>query len=70
MSRPLFSVICTIKLINGQSGVANVEADTLTTLREVQGVLDRAMRMAKALSEEAVQQEAAPGWRPSVVNGG
>jgi uncharacterized phage protein gp47/JayE len=70
MSRALFSVTCTIKLINGQSGVANVEADTLTTLREVQAVLDRAMRMAKTLSEEGAQQEAAPSWRPSVVNNG
>jgi hypothetical protein len=68
MSRPLFTVICSIELQNGQSGNASVRADTLTTLKEVRAVLERAYKMAEQLAREPAIEEASPTWRPHVVN--
>jgi hypothetical protein len=68
MSRALFTVVCSIELQNGQSGNASVRADTLTTLREVRAVLDRAYAMAEQLAREPAVEEV-PRQQPFKVVG-
>jgi hypothetical protein len=68
MSRALFTVTVSIELQNGQSGNASCRADTLTTLREVRAVLDRAYAMAEQLAREPAVEGARPAF--GVVGGG
>jgi hypothetical protein len=52
MSRPLWSIELTIRLVNGQSGVINLAADTLTTKRDIESVMQKALRMVDTLGQQ------------------
>jgi hypothetical protein len=69
MSRGLWT--CEIKLVlqNGQRGCVHLEADRLVTIRELRQQMDKAIMMAETLTRgEPAFEEAAPGWKPHVVN--
>jgi hypothetical protein len=66
MARAMWTVTIRVQLQNGQSGAVELNADQLVTMREVQGVFDRAIVMCKQLGAEPPQQQE-QHFRPRVV---
>jgi hypothetical protein len=67
MSRPLWSIELTIRLVNGQSGIIQLAADTLTTKRELEGVMQKALRMVDTLGQQEAAPEERQQWKPRVA---
>jgi hypothetical protein len=61
-----WAVTVEVQLVNGQSGNVLLKADQLITLREVEAVFGRALRMCHTLKEPEAEQPATL-LRPRVV---
>jgi hypothetical protein len=66
MSRGLFRVQVTISFVNGATATASIDEEHLTTIREIEGVLQRAKVMAEAMRPRH-EEPAAGAWRPTMV---
>jgi hypothetical protein len=68
MSRPVWKVSVSVTLVNGQAGRVDLQADQLLTLKEVERVFTRAIRMCQQLSEPIQLEEPTMEWpKPRVV---
>jgi hypothetical protein len=55
---------------NGATGTCHIQEQDIFSHKDLLAVLARAGRISASLKEEPAIEEAAPSWRPSVVNNG
>jgi hypothetical protein len=67
-TKPAWAVTVTISYRNGITQQAVVSNDGIVTQREIVAILERARQLALAMKTEPPDEEAAPGWKPKIVN--